>query len=186
MKKKEVIIQDSFMNILLHKKFKDVEIYEIIKKAKIKSKEFNIFYQNKEQIVISFFTRIDLMMEKKIRKLSLGKNIKDNLFEVCMTRFEILDQYKASINNIYSSLKTQPNLAINLYESFFKTMKLILNLSLINTKPIKGHIKLIIFSLVYLSILNEWFKDFSFNNEKTMAILDTRLSLIESFIIKAN
>ena len=37
MKKKEVIIQDSFMNILLHKKFKDVEIYEIIKKAKIKS-----------------------------------------------------------------------------------------------------------------------------------------------------
>ena len=68
----------------------------------------------------------------------------------------------------------------------FKTMKLILNLSLINTKPIKAHIKLIIFSLVYLSILNEWFKDFSFNNEKTMAILDTRLSLIESFIIKAN
>ena len=175
MKKKEVIIQDSFMNILLHKKFKDVEIYEIIKKAKIKSKEFNFFYQNKEQIVISFFTRIDLMME-----------IKDNLFEVCMTRFEILDQYKASINNIYSSLKTQPNLAINLYESFFKTMKLILKLSLINTKPIKGHIKLIIFSLVYLSILNEWIKDFSFNNEKTMAILDTRLSLIESFIIKAN
>ena len=103
-----------------------------------------------------------------------------------MTRFEILDQYKASINNIYSSLKTQPNLAINLYESFFKTMKLILNLSLINTNPIKAHIKLIIFSLVYLSILNEWFKDFSFNNEKTMAILDTRLSLIESFIIKAN
>ena len=37
-------------------------------------------------------------MEKKIKKLFLGKNIKDNLFEVCMTRFEILDPYKRSIN----------------------------------------------------------------------------------------
>ena len=186
MKKKEVIIQDSFMNILLHKKFKDVAIHEIIKKAKIKSKEFNFFYQNKEQIVISFFTRIDLMMEKKIKKLSLGKNIKDNLFEVCMTRFEILDQYKASINNIYSSLKTQPNLAINLYESFFKTMKLILNLSLVNIKLINDNIKLMIFALFYLSILKEWLNDCSSNNEKTMAILDTRLNFIESFIINAN
>ena len=65
-------------------------------------------------------------------------------------------------------------------------MLLILNLSLIDIKPINGHIKLIIFSLVYLSILNEWFNDFSSNNEKTMAVLDTRLSLIENFITKVN
>ena len=65
-------------------------------------------------------------------------------------------------------------------------MKLILNLSLIDIKHIEGNKKLIIFSLFYLSILNEWINDFSPDNEKTMAVLDKRLSFIESFIIKAN
>ena len=68
----------------------------------------------------------------------------------------------------------------------FKTMKLILNLSLVNTKLINDNIKLMIFALFYLSILKEWLNDCSSNNEKTMAILDTRLNFIESFIIKAN
>tara|TARA_B100001013_G_C24615667_1_gene445066 strand:- start:177 stop:737 length:561 start_codon:yes stop_codon:yes gene_type:complete len=186
MKKKEKIIQDSLMHILLDKKLKYIEIDEIIKKAKISTKEFNIYYQNKEQIIISFFSRIDSIMKKKIKKLNLRKNIKDNLFEICMTRFEVLEPYKKSMSNIYLSLINQPNLAINFYESFFNTMKLILNLSLIDIKHIEGNKKLIIFSLFYLSILNEWINDFSPDNEKTMAVLDKRLSFIESFIIKAN
>lgn len=186
MKKKREKIEDSLMNILKHKKLKDIKIQEIKKKTRIKSEEFNILYKSKEQIIISFFDRIDLIMEKKIKKLFLGKNIKDNLFEVCMTRFEILDPYKRSINNIYLSLKDQPNLVINLYKSFFTTMKLILNLSLVNTKLINDNIKLMTFALFYLSILKEWLNDCSSNNEKTMAILDTRLNFIESFIIKAN
>ena len=65
MKKKEKIIKDSLMHILLDKKLKYIEIDEIIKKAKISTKEFNIYYQNKEQIIISFFSRIDSIMKKK-------------------------------------------------------------------------------------------------------------------------
>ena len=30
--------------------------------------------------------------------------IKDNLFEICMTRFEVLEPYKKSMSNIYLSL----------------------------------------------------------------------------------
>ena len=65
MKKKEKIIQDSLIYILLDKKLKYIEIDEIVKKAKISTKEFNIYYQNKEQIIISFFSRIDSIMKKK-------------------------------------------------------------------------------------------------------------------------
>ena len=55
MKKKKEKIEDSLMNILKHKKLKDIKIQEIKKKTRIKSEEFNILYKSKEQIIISFF-----------------------------------------------------------------------------------------------------------------------------------
>ena len=184
MNEEKKIIEESLMRVLLRKKFKDIAIDEVLRSSKIKSEKFYSLFQNKEQILVSFFNRIDLIMKRKIKKMNLGRNIKDNLFEVCMTRFELLNSYRESINNIYSSIKIKPNIKIDLYDSFFNSMKLILKLSYVNIKPINGHINLIVFSLIYLSIQHQWFEDFSINNEKTMAVLDKRLSMIENLLIK--
>ena len=58
-----------------------------------------------------------------------------------------------------------------------------LKLSKINLDPVKKNIKVSLFSFLYLSIIYEWIKDDSDNNEKIMATLDNRLSLIENFLI---
>jgi len=58
-----------------------------------------------------------------------------------------------------------------------------LQLSRINLEPIKKNLKVFIFSFLYLSIIYEWFKESSNNNEKIMATLDQRLSLIENILI---
>ena len=126
MNKEKKIIEESLMRILLRKKFKDIDIDEVLRNSKIKSEKFYSLFEDKEQILVSFFNRIDLIMKRKIQEMNLGKNIKDNLFEVCMTRFELLDLYRESINNIYSSIKIKPNMQIDLYDSFFNSMKLIL------------------------------------------------------------
>ena len=53
----------------------------------------------------------------------------------------------------------------------------------INLEPIKKDLKIFLFSFLYLSIIYEWLKESSKNNEKIMAILDQRLSLIENILI---
>ena len=58
-----------------------------------------------------------------------------------------------------------------------------LRLSRINLEPIKKNLKIFIFSFLYLSIIYEWFKENSNDNEKVMAILDQRLSLIVNIFI---
>ena len=58
-----------------------------------------------------------------------------------------------------------------------------LKLSKINLDPIKKNLKVLIFSFLYLSIIYEWLKEDSSSNEKVMAILDQRLSLIENILI---
>ena len=58
-----------------------------------------------------------------------------------------------------------------------------LELSKIKLDPLKKNLKVFLFSFLYLSIIYEWYKENSTNNEKIMAILDSRLSLVEKFFI---
>ena len=176
-------IEDIFLKLLLKKDFHEIEIIEIQKKSRISSKKFFQLFKTKEEIMISFFKRIDQIVEKKIKKINMGNNIKDNLFEICMTRLDLLDPYKKNLHNFYLSFQKKPNLFIKLYKSFFKSMENNLRLSRINLKPIKKNLKIFIFSFLYLSIIYEWVKENSNDNEKVMAILDQRLSLIVNILI---
>ena len=176
-------IEDTLLKLLLKKDFYEIQIVEIRKKTRISSKKFFAIFKTKEEIIISFFNRIDSALELKIKKKKFGNNIKDNLFEICMTKLDLLYPYKKNLHNFYLSFKKKPDLFLKLYKSFFKSMERNLKLSKINLDPIKKNLKVLIFSFLYLSIIYEWLKEDSSNNEKVMAILDQRLSLIENILI---
>ena len=176
-------IEDIFLKLLLKKDFHEIEIIEIQKKSRISSKKFFQLFKTKEEIMISFFKRIDQILERKVKKINLGNNIKDNLFEICMTRLDLLYPYKKNLHNFYLSFQKKPDLFMKLYKSFFKSMENNLRLSRINLEPMKKNLKIFIFSFLYLSIIYEWFKENSNDNEKVMAILDQRLTLIENILI---
>ena len=90
-------IEDIFLKLLLKKDFHEIEIGEIQKKSRISSKNFFQLFKTKEEIMISFFKRIDQISERKVKKNNLGNNIKDNLFEICMTRLDLLYPYKKNL-----------------------------------------------------------------------------------------
>ena len=183
MEKLKKKVEDTFLKILLKKDFHEIEISEIQKKTKISSRKFFHFFKTKEDIIISFFKRVDQNLEKKIKKKNLGNNFKDNLFEIFMTRIDLLHPYKKNLSNFYMCFQREPNLFIKLYKSFFKSMENNLKLSQTTLEPLKKNLKVLIFSFVYLSTIYEWFKDRSNNNEKVMASLDKKLSLIENLLI---
>ena len=176
-------IEDTLLKLLLKKDFHEIQIVEIRKKTRIPSKKFFAIFKTKEEIIISFFNRIDSALELKIKKKKFGNNIKDNLFEICMTKLDLLYPYKKNLHNFYLSFKTKPDIFLRLYKSFFESMEGNLKLSKINLDPIKKNLKVLVFSFLYLSIINEWLKENSSNNEKVMAVLDQRLSLIENIFI---
>ena len=64
-------IEDTLLKFLLKKDFNEIQIIEIRKKARIPSKKFFKVFKTKEEIMISFFKRIDLALEVKIKKKNL-------------------------------------------------------------------------------------------------------------------
>ena len=91
-------IEDTLLKLLLKKDFHEIQITDIRRKTRIPSKKFFTMFKTKEEIMISFFKRIDLNLEKKIKKNNFGNNIKDNLFEICMTKLDLLYPYKKNYN----------------------------------------------------------------------------------------
>ena len=100
-----------------------------------------------------------------------------------MTKLDLLNPYKKNLHNFYLSFQKKPNLFVKLYKSFFVSMENNLKLSQINLEPLKKNLKIFMFSLLYLSIIYEWLNENSDNDEKVMATLDHRLSLIETILI---
>tara|TARA_Y100000590_G_C15438864_1_gene908074 strand:+ start:128 stop:679 length:552 start_codon:yes stop_codon:yes gene_type:complete len=176
-------IEDILLRFLLTKNFDEIEINEIQKKTKVSSKKFFQIFETKEDIMISFFKRIDQILEKKIKRIKLGNNVKDNLFEICMIKIDLLNPYKKNLFNFYISFQKKPNLFLKLYKSFFLSMENNLKLSKISMQPIKKNLKVAIFSFLYLSVIYDWLKDSSDENEKIMANLDSRLSLVENILM---
>ena len=68
MQKLKKRIEDIFLKLLLKKDFHEIEITDIQKKTKISSKKFLQLFKTKEDIIVSFFKRIDKNLEKKIKK----------------------------------------------------------------------------------------------------------------------
>ena len=176
-------VEDALLNLLLARDFNKIKIIDVQKKSGISAKKFFSLFKTKEEIMISFFKRIDKLLEKKIKKINFSSNLKDNLFETCMARLDLLFPYKKNLENFYLSFQKHPNLFIKLYRSFFESMEVNLKLSKIYLEPIKKNIKILIFSLLYLSIIYEWMKQETDNNDKIMAVLDNRLSLIENYLM---
>ena len=73
MQKLQKIVEDIFLKLLLKKDFHEIEITEVQKKTKISSKKFFQLFKTKEDIIISFFKRIDQNLEKKNKKERFGK-----------------------------------------------------------------------------------------------------------------
>ena len=106
-------------------------------------------------------------------------NKRDQIFEILMIRFDILNQYRTSIIKLYKYIIRKPDLILFLFPSLIKSMNIILETSKISSDGVFGNLKADILLLVYLATLLVWVKDENKELEKTMVALDSNLSKID-------
>ena len=106
-------------------------------------------------------------------------NKRDQIFEILMIRFDILNQYRISIIKLYKYIIKKPDLILFLFPSLIKSMNIILETSKISSDGVFGNLKADILLLVYLATLLVWLKDENKDLEKTMVALDSNLSKID-------
>ena len=174
MDKKLAKIAKNTLSILKEKDWRTITVEEVYKKSNVKKKIFKEIHNKKDLLIniIKFFDFNLNILSQTVEK----STSKDMIVEVMMLRFDILQKYRKSIVNVFDFIKAKPQEIVFLLPTFIESISLMANLAHINTKGLKGNLRIKGLLVIYLSTFLVWTRDTSNTLDKTMISLDSNLN----------
>ena len=172
----EFKIAEKTLNILKKKSWKNVSVDEILKKHNKKK----IKIKSKIDLLKNINRYVDNLLINEMQSIE-NSSTKDMLFEVLMTRFDILQKNRQSFIKIYEGFVKTPQQFIKLLPSFLESMIITAELSKYNVNGLRGSIRLKCLMIVYFSTFFYWLEDKTTSLEKTMTGLDKNLDKAEKY-----
>jgi AcrR family transcriptional regulator len=163
------------MKLAAEKPWKDVTLLEIAEAAGTNLASVKGVFASKPEILAAFARAVDDELLRRMPGKALETSPRDRLFEIVMTRFDILSPYKAAIKSIVNV----PSLDPAFLRSFFESQRWMLEAAGIGTDGLSGIVRIKGLAGVYASTFHTWLDDGDPGLAKTMAKLDRRLRRAE-------
>ncbi len=135
--------------------------------------------EDKTDILVLFGRMIDRRVLDAVGQHDPSASARDQLFDILMERFEILNDYRGGVVAILESFKFDPKQAVISCPHLCRSMTWMLEAAGIETNGIRGAIRLAGFTGVYLKTVRVWAGDESADLAKVMAALDKDLGHAE-------
>lgn len=149
----------------------DVTLLEIAEGAKLPLTDVRDAFAGKADILAAFLRVVDDEVLKRIPKAAEGQDRRDALFDVVMTRFDVLAPYKAALKSIHASGPADASLA----RPFLASQHWMLQGAGIGTDGASGALRVAGLGMIYASVFGTWLEDDDPGLARTMAALDRRL-----------
>lgn len=128
-------------------------------------------FNSKSDVLAAFLRAVDDDVITSMPKRSEGQDPRDALFDVIMTRFDVLAPYKAALQSIYASGAADASLA----RPYLMSQNWMLQAAGIATDGAGGVLRVAGLAMVYASVFKIWLEDVDPGLARTMAALDRRL-----------
>lgn len=141
---------------------------------------------NKQDILELFAQMVDRRVMESVGEFDANTDSsRDRIFEILMSRFDILNERRKGVLSIFRSFKCDPKQAVVAVPNIYNSMSWTLENAGVETYGVSGSIKVAGLMGIYLKGLKSWMGDDSTDLSKTMASLDKALdhgqSIINSF-----
>ena len=152
---------------------------------KYKTSEIKNLISNKNDLLIEFSKMIDEKVELNIDIEEFeNSDVKDNIFELIMMRFDALTPFKGGLKKIIYEIKS-PIILKEISQNILVSMDFYLEFSNAYDDTIFDVIKKKSLFLIYSYCFKAWLNDDSKELSKTMSELDRLLNYAEKFSRKA-
>lgn len=128
-------------------------------------------FASKGELLAAFSRMVDDEMLRRATRRAENQQPRDALFEVVMSRFDVLEPYKGALKSIAASGLPEPALIAPL----MATPGWMLEAAGINSGGIGGHVRTAGLASIYASVFQTWLGDDDSGLARTMAALDRRL-----------
>jgi hypothetical protein len=162
--------------------WQEITLDGIAQAANIKSSDLLEIFASKLSILDAFNRQLDAEIAQEFYNIEQLGSVRDQLFDILMARFDLLNRYKPAVELIYK--KTVPfDLLAGAYglSNLTKSMGTALNIVGIPTVTLLGCMKTKILSIIFMRSFIIWLGDDSNDMAKTMAMLDSDLAKVEMF-----
>jgi ubiquinone biosynthesis protein COQ9 len=130
----------------------------------------------KSDIIRAFQKEIDAEVLAKLRPAGMGQSPRDRLFDIVMTRFEVMQPYKPALKRIWSYLCCRPGESAAVLCSSLASQYWMLAGAGAKLDGPGGVMRVTGLASVYGKVFQVWLDDDSPSLDKTMAALDKRLA----------
>jgi len=149
----------------------DVTLLDIAESANLAISELRDEFTTKTQLIAGLLRAIDDEVLKRAAKRTEGQASRDRLFDIVMTRFDVLGPHKAALKSIYASGAADVSLAV----PYLSSQHWMLEAAGISTDGPTGAIRVAGLGMAYALVFRTWLEDDDPGLAKTMAALDRRL-----------
>jgi len=153
------------------KSWADVTLLDIAEAAGLPLIDLRGQFNTKDSIIAGLLRATDDEVLKRAPKRAEGQEPRDVLFDILMTRFDVLAPHKAALKSIHASGPADFALA----GPFLSSMHWMLQAAGIGTDGVGGGLRVSGLAMVYASVFRVWLDDDDAGLARTMAALDRRL-----------
>ena len=178
------IIEESFL-FIDKIGWKEFSIERFAEENNYKTSEVKNFISNKNDLLIEFSKMIDEKVELNINIEEFeNSDVKDNIFELIMMRFDAMTPFKGGLKKIINEIKS-PIILKEISQNILVSIGFYLEFSNAYDDTIFDVIKKKSLFLIYSYCFKVWLNDDSKELSKTMSELDRLLNYAEKFSKKA-
>jgi ubiquinone biosynthesis protein COQ9 len=154
----------------------EITLDDIARAANLDLADLRREFSCKSDIIRAFQREVDAEVLAKLRAPAEGQTARDRLFDIVMTRFEVMQPYKPALKRIWSYLCCRPGEAgAVLCSSLASQYWMLAGAGAKLDGPI-GALRVTGLASVYGKVFQVWLGDDSPSLDKTMAALDRRLA----------
>jgi len=153
------------------RRWSDVTLADIAKSAELSLVELRRAFGSKAEILAAFVRAVDDEVLARTPPRSADQPPRDAIFEVVMSRFDILAPYKPALNSIAASWPTDPAMLRALAASQAWMLRAVG----ISADGLEGQARTAGLAALYASVFRTWLDDDDPGSARTMAVLDRRL-----------
>lgn len=164
-------IVDAALRLAVTRPWNEISLLEIAQAAGSNLLELRGSFNSKADIVAAFTRRVDNEVLAKAPPPEAGQSRRDALFEVLMSRFDVMTPHKEAIRSIVRSASFDPAML----KSALASQAWMLQAAGINTDGAGGAMRVAGLVSVYAATLRTWLDDDDPGLARTMAALDRRL-----------
>jgi len=154
----------------------EITLDDIARAANLDLADLRREFSCKSDIIRAFQREVDAEVLAKLRAPAEGQTARDRLFDIVMTRFEVMQPYKPALKRIWSYLCCRPGEAGALLCSSLASQYWMLAGAGAKLDGPIGALRVTGLASVYGKVFQVWLGDDSPSLDKTMAALDRRLA----------